>query len=119
MRRFRLKPLRKFRARVFPSAGQLNFQVRGQGPLRAPELHATLRLIDLKLGGDVVGSFDGKVDSDGHHLAATIDSAMAAGQLSGKLDVTLGGDYPVTAEVTAEANRFRSIYRPRHCTFPI
>ncbi len=70
--------------------------------MRAPELHATLRLIDLKLGSDVVGSFDGKVDSDGQHLSATIDSAMAAGQLSGKMDVTLGGDYPVTAEVTAE-----------------
>ena len=56
-------------------------QARGQGPLRAPELHATLRLIDLKLGNDVVGSFDGKVDSDGHHLAATIDSAMASGRL--------------------------------------
>ena len=43
-------------------------------------MHATLRLIDLKLAGDVVGSFDGKVDSDGRHLSATIDSAMAAGR---------------------------------------
>ena len=59
-------------------------------------------MIDLKLGGDVVGSFDGKVDSDGHHLTATLESAMAAGRLSGKMDVALGGDYPVTAEVTAE-----------------
>ena len=85
--------------------------------MRAPELHATLRLIDLKLGGDVVGSFDGKVDSDGHHLAATIDSAMAAGQLSGKMDVTLGGDYPVTAEVTAARIDFDPFLNPQ-CTFP-
>ena len=82
--------------------GRLNLQAHGQGPLRAPELHATLRLIDLKLGNDVVGSFDGKVDSDGRHLSATIDSAMTSGRLAGKLDIGLGGDYPVTAQVTAE-----------------
>ncbi len=82
--------------------GRLNLQAHGQGPLRAPELHATLRLIDLKLGNDVVGSFDGKVDSDGRHLSATIDSAMTSGRFAGKLDIGLGGDYPVTAQVTAE-----------------
>ncbi len=42
------------------------------------------------------------MDSDGQHLSATIDSAMASGRLSGKMDIGLGGDYPVTAEVTAE-----------------
>jgi translocation and assembly module TamB len=97
-----LEAIEKIQTTRLPLAGQLNFQARGQGPLRAPELHATLRLIDLKLGSDVVGSFDGKVDSDGHHLNATIDSAMAAGKLSARMDVTLGGDYPVTGEVTAE-----------------
>jgi translocation and assembly module TamB len=85
-----------------PVGGRLNFQAHGQGPIRAPELHATLRLVDLKLGNDVVGSFDGKVDSDGRHLNATIDSAMASGKLSGKLGLGLGGDYPVSAEITAE-----------------
>ncbi len=96
-----LEAIEKIQTARLPVGGQLNFQARGQGPLRAPELHATLRLINLKLGADVVGSFDGKVDSDGHQLAATIDSAMAAGQLSAKINVTLGGDYPVTGEVNA------------------
>jgi translocation and assembly module TamB len=82
--------------------GRLNLQAHGQGPLRAPELHATLRLVDLKLGDDVVGSFDGKVDSDGRQLSATIDSAMASGRLAGKLGIGLGGDYPVSAQITAE-----------------
>jgi translocation and assembly module TamB len=85
-----------------PVAGRLNLQARGQGPLRFPELHATLRVIDLKLGSDIVGSFDGKVDSDGRQLSATIDSAMTSGRLAGKLDVGLAGDYPVNAEITAE-----------------
>ena len=97
-----LEAIEKIQMARLPVAGRLNLQAHGQGPLRAPELHATLRLIDLKLGDDVVGSFDGKVDSDGRHLSATIDSAMASGRLAGRLDVGLEGDYPVTAQVTAE-----------------
>ncbi|MBZ5641698.1 MAG: translocation/assembly module TamB domain-containing protein [Acidobacteriia bacterium] len=97
-----LEAISKIQSERLPVGGRLNLQARGQGPLTSPEIHATLRLIDLKLGKDVVGSFDAKADSDGHHLTATIDSAMAAGRLSGKMDVTMGGDYPITAEATAE-----------------
>jgi translocation and assembly module TamB len=97
-----LEAIEKIQMARLPVGGRVNVQAHGQGPLRAPELHATLRLIDLKLGDDVVGSFDGKVDSDGRHLTATIESAMASGRLDGKLDIGLEGDYPVTAQVTAE-----------------
>jgi len=97
-----LEAIEKIQMARLPVGGRLNVQAHGQGPLRAPELHATLRLVDLKLGNDVVGSFDGKVDSDGRHLTATVDSAMAAGRLDGKMDIGLEGDYPVTAQVTAE-----------------
>ena len=97
-----LEGIDKIQMARLPVGGRLNLQAHGQGPLRAPELHATLRLIDLKLGDDVVGSFDGIVDSDGRQLSATIDSAMASGKLTGKLGIGLGGDYPVSAHVTAE-----------------
>ncbi len=97
-----LEVIDKIQMARLPVGGRLNLQAHGQGPLRAPELHATLRLVDLKLGDDVVGSFDGKVDSDGRQLSATLDSAMTSGRLAGKLDIGLGGDYPVTAHVTVE-----------------
>src|SRR6202049_1509872 len=97
-----LEAIDKIQMARLPVGGRLNLHSHGQGPLRAPELHATLRLVDLKLGNDVVGSFDGKVDSDGRHLSATIDSAMTSGRLAGKVDIGLEGDYPVSAEVTAE-----------------
>ncbi len=97
-----LEAIDKIQTARLPVGGRLNLQAHGQGPLRAPELHATLRLVDLKLGNDVVGSFDGKVDSDGRRLSATIDSAMTSGRLAGKVDIGLGGDYPVSAEFTAE-----------------
>jgi len=97
-----LEAIEKIQMARLPVGGRLNLQAHGQGPLRAPELHATLRLVDLKLGNDVVGSFDGKVDSDGRHLTATIESAMTTGRLNGKLEIGLDGDYPVSAQVTAE-----------------
>ena len=97
-----LEDIEKIQMPRLPVGGRLNVQAHGQGPLRSPELHATLRLVDLKLGSDVVGSFDGKIDSDGRHLSATLDSAMTSGRLAGKLDIGLEGDYPVTAQVTAE-----------------
>ncbi len=97
-----LESIEKIQMARLPVAYRLNLQAHGQGPLRAPELHATLRLVDLKLGNDVVGSFDGKADSDGRHLHATLDSAMAAGRLAGNLDVGLEGDYPVSAHLMAE-----------------
>ena len=97
-----LEAIERIQMARLPVGGRLNFQAHGQGPLRAPELHATLRLVDLKFGNELVGSFDGKVDSDGHHLTATIDSAMSSGRLAGKMDIGLEGDYPVSAAITAE-----------------
>ena len=101
-----LDSIEKIQSPYMPIGGRVNLQLRGEGDLRAPQLHGTLRLIDLKLGGDVVGSFDGKVESDGHHLSATMNSAMAEGQLSGKLDLTLSNDYPVVAEISARQIKF-------------
>ncbi len=48
--RFRLRRSTKSKPARLPVGGRLNLQARGQGPLRAPEMHATLRLIDLKTG---------------------------------------------------------------------
>jgi translocation and assembly module TamB len=104
-----LESIARIQTAALPVAGRLNLQIRGQGPLTAPELHGTLRAVDLKLGGEVLGSFEGSVDSDGHRLSATIESAMPAGHLAGKVDVTLGGDYAIVGEVTAQQIDFDPI----------
>jgi translocation and assembly module TamB len=103
-----LEAIERIQTARLPIRGRLSAQLRGQGSLAAPELHATLRLVDLKLGDDVVGSFEGTVESDGHQLSTKIESAMAEGRLSGKLDVTLGGDYPLAGELTVEQIHFDS-----------
>jgi translocation and assembly module TamB len=97
-----LESIARIQSVALPVAGRLNLQLRGQGPLTAPALHGTLRVVDLKFGAEVLGSFDGSMDSDGHRLSATIESALPAGRVAGKLDVTLGGDYPVVGEVTVQ-----------------
>ena len=51
------RPSSGFRPRTLPLGGRLNMQLRGQGPLLAPELHATLRLVDLKVGDRRDGQF--------------------------------------------------------------
>jgi translocation and assembly module TamB len=103
-----LEAIERIQTARLPVGGRLNMQLRGQGSLLAPELHATLRLVDLKLGDDVVGSFEGTVDSNGHQLSAKIESAMAEGRLAGNLDVTLGGDYALAGELTVEQIHFDS-----------
>ena len=42
-----------------PIGGRLSFQLSGSGPLLAPTLQGTVRLVDLRLGSEVPGSFQG------------------------------------------------------------
>jgi autotransporter translocation and assembly factor TamB len=63
-------------------------------------LDGSLRLVDLKLRNEVIGSFDAKVQSDGSKLGLQIDSAIPAGELHGNLDVSLRGIYPMSGQVT-------------------
>lgn len=97
-----LEGIQRIQSPRLPVGGRLNLQVRGQGALFAPEMHGTLRIVDLKFGDEVAGSFEGKADSDGHQLTLQINSAMTTGQLDGKFEITLGGDYPVSGQVNAD-----------------
>ena len=58
--------------------------------------------MDLRVGKEVLGSFEGKISADGRRLHIEVDSAMAAGQLHGQLDLGLGRDYPVQGEATVQ-----------------
>jgi translocation and assembly module TamB len=83
-----------------PIGGRLSFHVSGQGPLLSPQLDSSLRLVDLKLGNDVLGSFQGELKGDGANLALQVDSEISTGELHGHADVSLHGDYPVTGQIT-------------------
>jgi translocation and assembly module TamB len=98
----RLENISRLQTPSLPVGGELFFQIRGKGPLLALVSQGTVRLVDLRAGGEVIGSFEGKLDSDGRRVHMDLRSAMAAGRLEGKLDLTLGGDYPVQANVAIE-----------------
>jgi translocation and assembly module TamB len=82
-----------------PVGGNISFHLSGQGPLFAPKLDGSLRLVDLKLANEVIGSFDARVQSDGSKLALQVDSAIPTGELHGNLGVSLAGAYPLSGQV--------------------
>jgi len=45
--------------------GQVTFRLEGSGPLKTPIGDGSFRVVDLRIGQVVVGSFDGKLTSDG------------------------------------------------------
>ena len=83
-----------------PVGGSVNFHLSGQGPLFAPKLDGSLRLVDLKLRNEVIGSFDAKVQSDGSKLGLRVDSAISTGELHGNVDMSFTGAYPLSGQVT-------------------
>jgi len=80
--------------------GQLSFALSGHGALSAPQAAGTLRVENLKLGGDVIGSFEGKLTGDGRTMSLAVKSEMSAGDLSGQLEVLLAGNDPVQGAMT-------------------
>ncbi|MGB6429920.1 MAG: translocation/assembly module TamB domain-containing protein [Candidatus Acidiferrales bacterium] len=80
--------------------GQLSFELRGSGPLAAPTAEGSLRVVNLQLGGDTVGSFEGRLTGNGRTMSLQLSSAMSTGHLDGQLEVSLGGNDPVQGQMT-------------------
>ncbi len=95
-----LEGVTRIQTPALPVGGNISFHLNGQGPLFAPHLDGSLRLVDLKLRNEVVGSFDAKLESDGSKLGLRVDSAIPTGELHGNLDVALAGAYPLSGQVT-------------------
>jgi translocation and assembly module TamB len=79
--------------------GELSFELRGHGPRRAPQAEGSVRVVNLKLGGDVIGSFQGNVSGDGSAISVQVNSVMTAGSLNGQLEVSLTGNDPVQGQM--------------------
>ena len=95
-----IETIERLQTERLPLAGQLQFQLRGGGPLRSPWSAGTARIVDLRVGKDRFGSFEAALRSDGRRVHVDLSSAMEAGQVAGELDITLGGDYPFQGDVT-------------------
>jgi translocation and assembly module TamB len=85
-----------------PIGGQLQFDVRGHGPIRTPVANGDIRLVGLTVGADKEGDFRAEVESDGQNAHVTVNSEMSKGKLTGQLDVGLTGDELISGNLTVK-----------------
>jgi translocation and assembly module TamB len=84
----------------FPLAGQVSFHLKAVGPPRAPLGEGSFRVVDLRVGQAVIGSFDGNLKSDGQVARLDLSSSMPTGEISGGSTLGLAEPYPIDGKVT-------------------
>jgi translocation and assembly module TamB len=60
----------------------------------------SFRVVDLQIGKEVVGSFDGDLNSDGKEARLKLGSAMSEGAISGEISVAWADPMPVEGKVS-------------------
>jgi translocation and assembly module TamB len=83
-----------------PVGGQVSFRLKANGPLRTPLGEGAFRVVDLRIGQVIVGSFDGKLSSDGRAAHLELSSAMTTGEISGGYTLGLADPYPLSGKVS-------------------
>lgn len=95
-----LEYFEKLQSARLPVGGQVTFRLRANGPMKAPLGEGTLRVVDLRIGQVIVGSFDGKLNSDGRTAHLELSSAMTTGEISGGYTLGLANPYPLSGKVS-------------------
>ncbi|MGB6875628.1 MAG: translocation/assembly module TamB domain-containing protein [Candidatus Acidiferrales bacterium] len=83
-----------------PVAGDIDFDLRGSGPIASPQAHGTVQLVDLEFGSEVLDSFSGTLDSDGRTAQLELQSTRTRGKLLAHLQLALSDNYPLTGKIT-------------------
>ena len=89
----------KFQTARFPVDGLVTFRVKASGLAAAPQADGTFRVVDLRVGQEVIGSFDGELTSDGRTAHLKLGSAMSTGELSGGITLGLADPFPLEGKV--------------------
>ena len=95
-----LENFEKLRSTRLPVGGQVSFKLKASGPVMAPLGEGNFRVVDLRVGPEVIGSFDGVLTSDGHTAHLELSSAMATGEISGGGTVGLANPYPLNGKIS-------------------
>jgi translocation and assembly module TamB len=98
-----LENFEKLQSARLPVGGQVSFKLRANGPLKAPLGEGTLRVVDLRVGQEVIGSFDGGVTSDGRSAHLELGSAMNTGEVSGGCTIGLADPYPLSGKISIKS----------------
>jgi translocation and assembly module TamB len=97
-----LANFQKLQSPRFGLDGQVSFRLKASGPPTAPKGEGTFRVVDLKVGQAVMGSFDGTLNSDGHTARLELGSAMTAGEISGGYTLVLADPYNIEGKLTVK-----------------
>ena len=84
-----LENFRRIKSAGLPVSGQLTFRLKSSGPATQPVGEGTFRLVDLKVGNELIGSLDGDLNSDGKEARLKLKSAMSTGAISGNVSLGL------------------------------
>lgn len=89
-------------SKSLPIAGDIDFDLRGSGPIASPQAHGTLQLVDLKFGAEVLDSFSGTLNSDGRTAIVDLQSIKTRGKLAAHFQMGLSDDYPLSGKITVK-----------------
>ncbi len=90
-----LENFEKLQSPRMPVGGQMTFHVKATGPAKKPQGEGSIRIVDLRVGQEIIGSFDGTLTSDGREAKLELSSAMTDGSISGGYTIGLTPPYPV------------------------
>ena len=92
----------KIQSSTLPLNGQITFRLKSSGPVMQPVAEGSFRVVDLQIGNEVVGSFDGDLNSDGKEARLKLKSAMSTGSLSGEISVGWADLMPVDGKISVQ-----------------
>jgi translocation and assembly module TamB len=95
-----LENFEKLQSARLPVGGQVTFRLKASGALKTPLGEGTFRVVDLRIGQVIVGSFNGNLTSDGRTAHLELGSAMTTGEISGGYTLGLADPYPLSGKVS-------------------
>jgi translocation and assembly module TamB len=97
-----LENFQRIKAAGLPVAGQITFRLKSSGTVTKPVAEGTFRLVDLRVGSELIGSLDGELNSDGKEARLKMKSAMSSGAVSGSITLGLLEPMPIDGAVTIQ-----------------
>jgi translocation and assembly module TamB len=95
-----LADFQRIRETNLPISGQLSFRLKSSGPLLRPQTEGNFRVVDFRVGDEVIGSFGGDLNSNGQTAQLQLSSAMSEGAIIGGITLGLTDPWPVDGTVT-------------------
>ena len=95
-----LANFRSIRAANLPIGGQISFRLKSSGPMRRPRTEGSFRVVDLQMGNEVIGSFQGDLNSDGQIAQLKLSSAMSEGVIGGGITLGLADPLPLDGKIS-------------------